>query len=62
MRFYQRFGFTVDGVSGVGFGGGGWRDLVLEFGDEKIYCYGPIAHNSRGFMKSLRSTQMMSDH
>lgn len=62
VRFYQRFGFTVAGASGVGFGGGGWRDLVLEFGDEKAYNYGSIASNPRSFMKSLRSAPMISDH
>ncbi|KAL0632364.1 hypothetical protein Q9L58_008759 [Maublancomyces gigas] len=62
VRFYQRFGFTVAGASGVGFGGGGWRDLVLEFGDEKVYSYGSIASNPRSFMKSLRSAPMISDH
>lgn len=62
MRFYQRFGFTVDGVSGVGFGGGGWRDLVREFDDEKVYSCGSMTPNSRSFMKSLRSTPMIGEH
>ncbi|KAH8151159.1 uncharacterized protein LAJ45_04861 [Morchella importuna] len=30
VRFYERFGFVCYGLSNVGFGGGGWRDLVLE--------------------------------
>lgn len=30
VRFYERFGFVCHGLSKVGFGGGGWRDLVLE--------------------------------
>ncbi|KAI5838715.1 hypothetical protein DFP73DRAFT_255583 [Morchella snyderi] len=31
VRFYERFGFECRGLSSVGFGGGGWRNLVLEF-------------------------------
>lgn len=65
VRFYQRFGFTVYGVSEVGFGGGGWRDLALEFQvpEEKgSYGYGAIVPNSCGFMESLRSTPMVGDH
>lgn len=46
VGFYRRFGFKVYGISEVRFGGGGWRDLVLEFQvpeEKDVYGYGPIA-------------------
>ncbi|KAI5293578.1 hypothetical protein KEM55_007033 [Ascosphaera atra] len=33
IPFYERFGFVNKGKSACQFGGGGWYDMVLEFGD-----------------------------
>ncbi|KAH0604467.1 uncharacterized protein H6S33_006844 [Morchella sextelata] len=47
VRFYERFGFVCYGLSSVGFGGGGWRDLVCEIkkpsrGVVKAGCGGAV--------------------
>ncbi|KAJ5112585.1 hypothetical protein N7532_000630 [Penicillium argentinense] len=36
VDFYKSFGFEDCGESKCQFGGGGWRDLVLEFGNEPL--------------------------
>ncbi|KAJ5484056.1 hypothetical protein N7539_005852 [Penicillium diatomitis] len=36
VPFYESFGFESRGPSKCQFGGGGWVDLVLEFGDEEM--------------------------
>lgn len=36
VEFYQSFGFEDRGESKCQFGGGGWRDLILEFGNEPL--------------------------
>ncbi|KAJ5243253.1 uncharacterized protein N7469_001580 [Penicillium citrinum] len=36
VDFYKSFGFEDRGESKCQFGGGGWRDLILEFGNEPL--------------------------
>lgn len=62
VRFYERFGFVHYGLSSVGFGGGGWMDLVLDKRSCGVKSYPPVVQvGCGGFMEGVRSTPLIND-